>query len=311
MRDKRIKLIYFSLGGSEVKHINMSWKALGAGLLVAFSSILLVVAVIFAVFTDFYHNFKIESLNRVNTILKEQLDDMNGKVTAIESKIEDLQKRDNDLRVFANLPKLDEETWSAGVGGYHNPGNEYELRFLSKETGDQTLEVKMLLDKLQRKLQLASESQFEIENAIRRDKSVLDHTPSIRPVIGGRITARFGMRLDPFIERVKPHHGIDIAAEVGTKVYAAAHGVVEIVQSRYYRNKGFGKQVVINHGNGYTTRYAHLDAIYVKEGQKVKRWQEIGEIGQTGRSTGPHLHYEVRQQNKPLDPAHFIIQEEI
>lgn len=307
MRDKRIKLICFSLGGSEVKHLNLSWKAVSIGILLTFTSILVIVGIFFAIFTDFYHNFKIESLSRVNSILRVQLDDMNGKVTKIQVRIEDLQKRDNDLRVFANLPKLDEETWSAGVGGYHNKGNEYELRFLSKETGDRTLEVQMLLDKLKRKAQIALESQNEIEIAIRSKKTVLDHTPSIRPVLGGRITARFGMRLDPFIERVKLHSGLDIAAEVGTKIYAAAHGVVEEVKTRYLRNKGYGKQVVINHGNGYKTRYAHLNEIYVKVGQKIKRWQEIGEVGQTGRSTGPHLHYEVRLNRKALDPARFII----
>jgi len=307
MRDKRIKVIYFSLGGSTIKHINLSWKTLSIGLFVAFMSILVVVGVIFALFTDFFHNVKIESLNRVNSILKTQLDDMTAKVSRIQTKIDELEKRDNDLRVFVNLPKLDEETWSAGAGGYHHFGNEYELRFLSKETGDKTLEIQMLLDKLQRQAQIAIKSQNEIEHAVRTRKSVLDHTPSIRPVIGGRITARFGMRLDPFIEKVKPHNGIDIASEVGTKVYATAHGVVEKVEKDYSRNKGYGKRIIINHENGFETVYAHLNAIYVKEGEKIKRWQEIGEVGQTGRSTGPHLHYEVRLQNKPLNPKNYII----
>lgn len=309
MRDKRIKLIYFSLGGSKVKHINLSWKTLSIILFLAFTSILVIVGVFFAVFTDFYHNFKIESLSRVNSILNEQLEDMTAKVTKIEAKINELEKRDNDLRVFANLPKLDEETWSAGAGGYHHYSNEYELRFLSKETGDKTLEIQMLLDKLQRQAQIAMESQKEIETAVRNQKLLWDHTPSIRPVVSGRITARFGMRLDPFIEKVKPHYGIDIAAEVGTKVYATAHGVVEEVRKKYSRNKGYGKQIVINHGNGYKTLYAHLNGIYVKEGEKIKRWQEIGEIGQTGRATGPHLHYEVRLHNKPINPQNNIIPE--
>lgn len=304
MGDKRLKLIYFSTNGSDVKHLNLSWKKLSLMVVASFIIVLFLVGSFFALFTDFYHNFKIESLSRVNTVLTKQLNEMDTRVKTINERMKALEVRDNDLRVYVNLPKIDEGTWNVGAGGSYSH-NEYELRFLSKETGDQAMVIQMLLDKLERQLQLANKSQQDIETAARDRKMLLAHTPSIQPV-PGRIGERFGMRLDPFIDKVKHHDGIDIPAEVGTKIFAPADGVVEKIQNRYTRHKGYGRYLIIDHGNGYKTKYAHLERSLVKLGQKVKRWQPVAEVGNTGRSTGPHLHYEVLYHNRPVDPVKFI-----
>jgi len=304
MGDKRIKLIYFSTNGSEVKHINLSWKKLSLLMTASFIIILVLVGSIFALFTDFYHNFKIEALSRVNTILTKQLSEMDTRVKTINDRMKALETRDNDLRVFVSLPKIDEGTWNVGAGGSY-AANDYELRFLSKETGDQALVIQMLLDKLERQIQLANKSQKDIEEAANERKQLLAHTPSIQPV-QGRISERFGMRLDPFIDRVKHHEGIDVSAEVGTKIFAPADGVVEQIQLNYHRHKGYGRYLIINHGYGYKTKYAHLHRVLVKEGQRIKRWQPIAEVGNTGRSTGPHLHYEVHVNGRPNDPTKYI-----
>jgi len=304
MSDKRLKLIYFSTNDSDVKHLNLSWKKLSFMMFASFIFVLALVGTFFALFTDFYHNFKIEALSRVNTVLTRQLNEMDTRVKTINERMKELEVRDNDLRVYVSLPKIDEGTWNVGAGGSYSQ-NEYELRFLSKETGDQTMVIQMLLDKLERQLQLANKSQQDIEKAARDRKMLWAHTPSIQPV-QGRISERFGMRLDPFIDKVKHHDGIDIPAEVGTPIFAPADGVIEKVENQYSQHKGYGKFLIIDHGNGYKTKYAHLEVSLVKEGQSVKRWQPIAEVGNTGKSTGPHLHYEVHHYGRPVDPVKNI-----
>lgn len=304
MSDKRLKLIYFSTNDSDVKHLNLSWKKLSFMMFASFIFVLALVGAFFALFTDFYHNFKIEALSRVNAILTRQLNEMDTRVKTINDRMQELEVRDNDLRVYVNLPKIDEGTWNVGAGGSYSQ-NEYELRFLSKETGDQTMVIQMLLDKLERQLQLANKSQQDIEKAAREDKMLRSHTPSIQPV-PGRISERFGMRLDPFIDKVKHHDGIDIPAEVGTQIFAPADGVIEKVENQFSQHKGYGKFLIIDHENGYKTKYAHLECSLVKEGQRVTRWQPIAEVGNTGKSTGPHLHYEVHYYGRPIDPVKNI-----
>ena len=124
---------------------------------------------------------------------------------------------------------------------------------------------------------------------------------------GGRISDKFGYRLDPFIQKIKHHDGVDISAPRGTEVYASADGIVERAKNNYKPNHGYGKEVIINHGNGIKTRYAHLDKINVKPGQRVNRWDIIGWVGNTGRSTGPHLHYEVMANGQHKDPQLYMI----
>jgi hypothetical protein len=135
----------------------------------------------------------------------------------------------------------------------------------------------------------------------------LEHIPSIKPLLSGRITDLFGKRKDPFVYRTRHHQGLDIGAPRGTEVFAPANGVVEFVKFGYRRKSGYGKAVVINHGYGIKTLYGHLSAINVKAGQKIERWDLVGLVGETGRATGPHLHYEVWVDGEATDPMRFIL----
>ncbi len=127
-------------------------------------------------------------------------------------------------------------------------------------------------------------------------------TGTVSPVSAGEVTSRFGMRSDPFHGNQRRHNGIDIAAPTGTPVYATANGVVD-----YAAWKGsYGKLVTIKHPSGHETRFAHLSEILTTRGAVVRKGQIIGRVGSTGRSTGPHLHYEVRYRGKPLDPHKFM-----
>jgi len=122
------------------------------------------------------------------------------------------------------------------------------------------------------------------------------------PLPNSKVSSRFGSRIDPFNGRMAMHNGIDFKAKKGTPVKASGAGVVVSAS----RKGGYGKVVEIRHSNGYTTRYAHLSRMNVKKGQKVKKSQVIGKVGSTGRSTGPHLHYEVRRNDKARNPSKYI-----
>jgi murein DD-endopeptidase MepM/ murein hydrolase activator NlpD len=141
-----------------------------------------------------------------------------------------------------------------------------------------------------------------VEKYVNQQKLQLAATPAIWPT-RGILTTSFGNRIDPFTGRIEAHQAIDIATQLGNKVIAPADGVVLVAETRDY----YGKMIIIDHGFGYVTRYGHLSGYNVKEGQRVKRYDVIGYIGTTGRSTGPHLHYEVRYYEKPMNPADFIL----
>jgi murein DD-endopeptidase MepM/ murein hydrolase activator NlpD len=130
--------------------------------------------------------------------------------------------------------------------------------------------------------------------------------PSINPISPGDptwLTSSYGYRNDPFTKRRTAHHGIDLAGPTGLEIHCSGEGTVSIAHvSRY----GYGKEVVVNHGYGFTSRYAHLDDIQVKVGQKLKRGEILGTLGNTGRSTGPHLHYEIRKDGHPVNPMYFF-----
>ncbi|MEJ2628590.1 MAG: M23 family metallopeptidase, partial [bacterium] len=128
----------------------------------------------------------------------------------------------------------------------------------------------------------------------------------IRPILGGTINSDFGIRTDPLTGKLEPHYGVDIPAREGTNILASGAGTVILVKEKYTPHQSFGKYVVIDHGYGYETLYAHCSKILVHKGEKVKRWQPIAEVGSTGGATGNHVHYEVHYDNKPIDPELYI-----
>ncbi|MGC8917417.1 MAG: peptidoglycan DD-metalloendopeptidase family protein [Thermoanaerobaculum sp.] len=141
-----------------------------------------------------------------------------------------------------------------------------------------------------------------VEQRLSEQQMLLSHTPTIAPVVGV-ITDGFGPRIDPITRQAAFHDGLDISAAFGTPVKAPADGLVVFAG----REAGYGQMVKINHGYGFVTVFGHLDRILVKEGQRVKRGEPIGRVGMTGRTTGPHLHYEVWKDGEKQNPLHFIL----
>lgn len=307
MRDKRIKLIFFSLRGSEVRDFDLSWQRI-----ILFSTMVAIILIVFVgavvgLFTNFYQNFRITSLQKTNQILKHQLGEMREKIDKVAAQMEKIEVYDDDQRLIAGLDQIDKDMRNIGRGG---PYFEFtsEANALPLETRDELTDIKIRVDQVERKIQLVINSQNEIDQVIKEKNERLQHLPTINPVRSGRITDKFGYRIDPFIEQPKSHTGIDIAAPTGTPVYASAYGVVELVQHQYSPNRNYGKYIVINHGFGKQTLYAHLSKIFVKPGQKITRWDVIGAVGETGRATGPHLHYEVRENETPVDPLSYFFE---
>ena len=145
---------------------------------------------------------------------------------------------------------------------------------------------------------------LELWESLSERQNLLAATPSIKPVRGW-FTSKFGYRISPFTSKPVMHAGLDVAAAPGSPIYAPADGVVSFAGY----DPGYGKLVSIDHGYGVVTRFGHTSQIYVELGQKIKRRDIIAAVGTTGRSTGPHLHYEVRVNDVPVDPGNYILDE--
>ena len=305
MRDKKIKLIFFSLRDSEVKNYALDWKKL-----VVISTALLIFLTIsvgagIKYFTQWLDNSKVASLEQANASLMNQLEKIRNNIQEVKQQIRAWEQRDDEMRLIAGLDTLSEDIRMAGVGGPEVAYPE-EFNLLPHSVKNEVVETTELIGQLQRELQLLNESRKEAENALRNKKNEFRNIPTIWPVRRGRLTARFGYRIDPFTGMRAKHLGIDIGAPEGTPIFAPADGVVLRVIKNYKPNKSYGKYIVIDHGNGYQTVYGHMHDIKVRMGQKVKRWDVIGTVGQTGRATGPHLHYEVRINGKKINPLDSI-----
>lgn len=160
------------------------------------------------------------------------------------------------------------------------------------------------IDKAVRETQLKEQSVIDLWESLSERQSLINATPNIKPARGW-LTSRFGYRMSPFSGKASMHAGLDIAAAPGSPIYAPADGVVSFAGY----DQGYGKLVSIDHGYGVSTRFGHTSQIYVQVGQKISKWDVIAAVGNTGRSTGPHLHYEVRINGTPVDPINFVLDE--
>ena len=228
-------------------------------------------------------------------VLDRQLDKYDEALTA-------LQMRDDDIyRSIFGMHEIPYEIRNAGFGGV----NRYEHLEAVDNNGLLTNTI-MRLDILTKKTYVQSKSFDEVAQLSRRAGDMASCIPAIPPVVPDkkiyRLSSAFGYRKDPFTGRSKRHSGVDFALKPGNPIYATGDGVVEKVSFEFF---GYGNSVLINHGFGYKTRYAHLKSIGVVEGMKVKRGECIGESGNSGRSSGPHLHYEVIYRDKHVNPYNY------
>jgi hypothetical protein len=237
---------------------------------------------------------EIEEMKLQYRMLNDQLD----RVTKL---IADLQDRDDNIyRVIFEAEPIPSSVRQAGIGGV----DRYE-KLKGHNNSELLIETQKTMDKILGQLYIQSKSYDEVFALAKNKENMLVSIPAIQPVSNRdlrRIGSYFGSRTDPFYKVSKFHEGIDFSAPVGTEVYATGNGTV----SDAGRNAGYGNQIILDHGYSYKTVYAHLSRMFVKPGQKIRRGQIIGYVGNTGKSTSPHLHYEVRKNGIAVNPIYYF-----
>lgn len=286
LKYEKVPLTWRDYAGGALK-----WTAIVGA--VAFASIYL--------FTRFIESPKEREQARELAFLEQQLGAMNEELVRMEAVVEDLAHRDDDIyrNIFGAEP-YPQHLRRSGIGGSDRVK---DLRGFAHS--EALIETHRRISLLKRKLVAQSKSFEELFELARGKEEMLASIPAIQPVRNEdltRVASGYGYRIHPIYKVRKLHTGMDFTAPTGTDIFATGDGEVIEVESKL---NGYGKHVVIRHGFGYETLYAHMSQILVKKGQKVKRGEVIGLVGNTGTSVGPHLHYEVIQNGSKVNPAYF------
>ncbi len=230
-----------------------------------------------------------------------QFDILNKKLSQLESVVANVEERDNNLyRVYFEASPIPEEQRYAGFGGV----NRYK-DLEGYDNSELIINTTKRLDILTKQTVVQSRSLDEIERLAANKSELIAAIPTIQPIKNKdltRVASGFGYRIDPFTKKRRFHYGMDFTAKRGTPVYATGNGIVKRADNR---SSGYGRHIRIDHGFGYVSLYAHLTKYNVRRGQKVKRGDIIGYVGNTGRSAGPHLHYEILKDKKKINPLNF------
>ncbi len=243
-------------------------------------------------------DFNIQSLRSENKSLKKELKAMMSNYKELSVKIDSLAKTNNDLRLAVNLHPISDDELKVGVGGGYFDNS---IDFLSNDAEDELRKASSFVDEISRKIDFEKQQFSEISNQLKENRKLSLCIPAIQPC-EGVISDGFGLRMHPILHIRRMHEGLDFIADIGTSVYATGNGRVSFVG----RKGGYGLAVELDHGFGYHTIYAHLSKVLVKEGQKITRGSIIAKTGDSGLSTGPHLHYEVEHNGVKENPAGFF-----
>lgn len=243
----------------------------------------------------------VERLRGENERLRGELARFREETGLLRSRMDVGFELQNRARLIASLDPIPEDVWRVGVGGPEPVLGRLENAFSDTLFRD----IDSDLERMIRQSELQMESYREIISILEKEREVRMSTPSIRPLRSGFLSSRYGRRMDPFRGEIVHHPGVDYRARTGTPVMATADGAVR----QAGRNGGYGLMIELAHGNGFKTRYAHLSKILVQRGQKVKRGEVVGLVGNTGHSTGSHLHYEVLHRGVHRDPLQYVMPE--
>jgi len=242
-------------------------------------------------------------LARENLVLEGALDDLEVRVGEMGAELAVVRDIQVEVASAVNLPLPDDETYAAGVGGRGLMTRVTEVPGQSDlQLGDMG-DVSRNLERMLRQARIQQQGYLAMLDTLATRASVRKQIPSIRPLDTGWLSSRFGFRNDPFTGKQKYHRGLDFSVPVGTPVRVTGDGTVTVVQSQ----RGFGRVVKVDHGNGVVTVYAHLDRALVEKGEQVHRGDVIARSGNTGRSSAPHLHYEVRIGDRSVNPLSYIL----
>lgn len=244
-------------------------------------------------------------MSQENARLVHELNEMHGRLANLTDTIARISQRDARIRVLANLDPIDPQVLAAGIGG-----PTLAPRPIMPEDGPsvrKAQEIRVDLNALIRRANLLSSSFEQAADSLASNSKRLAATPSIMPTQGWLTSAFSSMREHPILHIARPHEGIDVTAPMGSPIEAPAAGVV--IDAGW--ETGYGNTVTIDHGYGIVTKFAHASKLLVKRGDRVSRGQRIALVGNTGLATGPHLHYEVHVNGRPVDPLRYVLPDHV
>jgi len=273
--------------------------------LLGFLSVATIISIVMVlVYNTYFESPKEAMLKKENEELKLYYDILNDEMEGATEMLAALQKRDDDIyRVINEAEPIPQTIREGGIGGSERYKKLLEQGLEQEELILGTLQK---IEGLKKQMYIQTKSYDEIVALAKNKEQMYASIPAIQPVTNKELTrlaSGFGRRVDPIYKVRRMHYGVDFSAPRGTPIYATGDGVVQLVKTNY---GGYGKEILIDHGYGYITRYAHLSEFNVKRGQKVKRGECIGYVGSTGKSTAPHLHYEVLKDKKKVNPVHYF-----
>jgi murein DD-endopeptidase MepM/ murein hydrolase activator NlpD len=242
-------------------------------------------------------------LARENTRLAEELSRLHGDISALSDTIKTIADRDSRIRLLANLEPNDPSVQQAGIGGPSSPDTATTTLLTMGLLGHRAVEIRVDLAALVRRANLLATSFSEARDSLSHHRDRMAAMPSIMPTAGWLTSAFSSMREHPILHIARPHEGIDVTAPMGAPIQSPAGGV--IVNAGW--ESGYGNVLEIDHGFGIRTKFAHCSKLLVRMGQRVDRGQVVAEVGNTGLATGPHLHYEVHVNGKPVDPLRYVL----
>lgn len=299
------KIRFFYLNEDHLNYREVRLFRTKLSLFVTGLTVFLLVALLFV--NNTYYDFlrlgvyHIRTLTRENEILQQQLKKLTAQMIEVEKTLDHFGERTNELRLLVDLPRFDEDTRSVGIGGRSGI---VDRGIFSSDAQQLLGNSSVLLDKIVREIQLQKMSYDEIYRRYQYNKEFFACMPALKPMEGYYSITGFGLRMHPVLGIYKTHSGLDIIADVGASVFASGDGVVEHAKRS---GGGYGNAVLISHGYGYQSLYAHLSKILVHEGQKVKRGDLIAISGKTGLVSGPHLHYEVHYRGVKQNPIDYFL----
>jgi murein DD-endopeptidase MepM/ murein hydrolase activator NlpD len=261
----------------------------------------IVIGILFLyLFLTFFPSPREKQLLRERASLESQLEVLNSQVDQMQVVMTDLQQRDDNLyRVLFGAEPI---PLSVRQGAQRKI--DYYEQLAQMTNSELAADLALKIDLLEKEIYVQAKSYDEVAQMAKEQEIRMENIPAIQPVMNKdlkRVASGYGMRIDPVYHVRKFHQGMDFTAPTGTEVFATGNAKVEFAGWK----QGYGNTVILDHGYGYKTLYAHLYKTLVRKGQKVRRSDIIALVGNTGKSTGPHLHYEVRLNNKPVDPRNY------
>ena len=298
---KRVKY-YYDRKSLSYKKIEKTWKTRLKTISVFVSASAFFGGIMLILAFNFFDSPKEKNAKRELDKLELQYELMNESLEQISAVLENVKDRDDNIyRVIFEAEPIPNSIRKAGIGGINRYKN-----LEGYDNSDLLISTSKKMDQISKQLYIQSKSFDEVMEMALRKSDMMASIPAIQPVKNKelkRVASGFGRRIDPYYKKLKFHYGVDFSAPKGTPIYATGNGTVSKTKRS---RRGFGNHIVIDHGYGYKSLYAHMTKYTVRKGQKIKRGDIIGYVGSTGKSTAPHLHYEVHKDGKKINPVYYF-----